>query len=376
MRLTEEDLAARTLARQFPGVPGRDETAVLELFRRLGPIQSQVPRAPFLTVASRLPGTPYRAVQALFEQFRLLKTSTLRGTVHTSGREHHPWLEAVARHSRAGSFRSRLGLEQAQVEALLDELEAWTDDGWRPRAEIVAHGRAWLREHISPASADAVNDTFTESLLWGHSGLLRRPRDDHWEKRTDIYHRRARSVVPELATGTYAASVQGLTRTYLASVGPGTRRDVAYFLGVGLGAVDAAVTALGAEVVPLTGPDGETYLDLAEPPAVPGDDPGVRLLPEFDALLVGFHLSHRTRFLSAVQLAQVWARVNGQFSPTVLHRGRLVGLWRTVARGSRVDLELTPLDGAALPGEDELTAPVAALGQALDLRIQDVRLGR
>jgi len=54
-RLTEEDLRLSTLARQFPAIDGRDPDAVLELFRRLGPIQSQVPRAPFLTASSRLP---------------------------------------------------------------------------------------------------------------------------------------------------------------------------------------------------------------------------------------------------------------------------------------------------------------------------------
>ena len=55
-RLTEEDLRLSTLGRQFPAIGGCDPDAVLELFRRLGPIQSQVPRAPFLTVSSRLPG--------------------------------------------------------------------------------------------------------------------------------------------------------------------------------------------------------------------------------------------------------------------------------------------------------------------------------
>src|SRR3954454_20407371 len=106
MRLTHEDLAERTLARQFPEVGGRGGPAVLELFRRLGPIQSQVPRSPFLTVASRLPGTEYATVRSLFADPLLLKTSTLRGTVHTSGREHYPWLDAVARRARAGPLRS------------------------------------------------------------------------------------------------------------------------------------------------------------------------------------------------------------------------------------------------------------------------------
>ena len=123
MRLTREDLAARTLARQFPRVAGHDGSAVLELFRRLGPVQSQVPRSPFLTVASRLPGVDYATVCALFESQQLLKTSSLRGTVHTSGREHYPWLDAVARRGRAGAMRNQLKLHQVTPEDLTAELE-------------------------------------------------------------------------------------------------------------------------------------------------------------------------------------------------------------------------------------------------------------
>src|SRR5215203_163973 len=86
-RLTADELRRRTLQRQFPSIDGRQPEAVLELFNRLGPIQSQVPRAPFLTVSARLPGVSYETINALFEEHRLLKTSNLRGTVHTSTQE-------------------------------------------------------------------------------------------------------------------------------------------------------------------------------------------------------------------------------------------------------------------------------------------------
>ena len=83
-RLGPEELAGRTLRRQFPDLPGRGPDDVLALFDRLGPIQSQVPRAPFLAASSRLPGVAYDTVNGLFADHRLVKTSSLRGTVHTS----------------------------------------------------------------------------------------------------------------------------------------------------------------------------------------------------------------------------------------------------------------------------------------------------
>jgi hypothetical protein len=100
-RLTHDQLRLRTLGKQFPEISGHGAEAVIELMRRLGPIQSQVPRAPFLTLSSRLPGVRYETVSELFESHQLVKTSNIRGTVHTSVVEQFGWLDAVARSTRA-----------------------------------------------------------------------------------------------------------------------------------------------------------------------------------------------------------------------------------------------------------------------------------
>ena len=77
-------------------------------------------------------------------------------------------------------------------------------------------------------------------------------------------------------------------------------------------------------------PNDEDYLDLADAPGAGTPDPGLRLLPEFDGLLVGYHGRNRTRFLTEQQLPKVWAKVNGLFSPVVLYDGQLVASWKTI----------------------------------------------
>ncbi|WP_375432962.1 winged helix DNA-binding domain-containing protein [uncultured Friedmanniella sp.] len=373
-RVSLDELRERTLWRQFPDLPGRDGEAVLALVDRLGPIQSQVPRAPFLTASSRLPGVRYTDVRDLFASFVVLKTSSLRGTVHTSGRRLFPWLDAVARPGRAGPLRTQLDLAGVSAADVVAEIEAYADDAWRSRADIVTHLRDWLAEHESAASAAALTGTFRENLIWGHSGLLRRPPDDRWEKRTDVYHRRARSVVPELGTTTVAEALAHLVRVYLGALGPATRQDLAYFFGTGLTVADAAVTSLGDEVVRLTGPEGETFLDLAEPPPAHPRALGVRLLPEFDALVVGYHQRNRTRFVTADGLGELWARANGQFAPVVLLDDRLVAIWRTVGTSRRTIIEVTPLPGHHPPPEDLLGSAALAVAAALGLPEVEVRL--
>ena len=372
-RLSVAELRWRTLRRQFPSIIGDGPDAVLELFRRLGPIQSQVPRAPFLTVSSRLPGVRYQTVCEMFESHQLVKTSNIRGTVHSSTVEQFGWLDAVARATRANQLRNMLKLERATPEQLAAETEAFTSADWRPRSEIVSHARAWLAENETGEAAHS-SDALSENLIWGHSGLLRRPRDSRWEMRTDIYHRRARSLLPDLPECNFADALTQLIRVHLGSYGPALREDLAFFFGAGLSAVDAALRRLGDEVVHLLGPNNEDYLDVADPPRGGISDPGLRLLPEYDGLLVGYHGRHRTRFLTQQQLPKVWAKVNGLFSPVVLYGGQLVGSWKTITKGRRTHLEVTMLDPHPVLADDLFADAIAATEQVLDLTITDLRV--
>jgi DNA glycosylase AlkZ-like len=372
-RLTDDQLRLHALRRQFPAIDGRGPAAVMELFQRLGPIQSQVPRAPFLTISSRLPGVSYDTVCDLFESHRLLKTSNIRGTVHTSVPEQFALLDAVARRSRATQLRSVLKLRQVTPEQLAAEIEGFASDDWTPRSEIVAHARAWLAERETDGGAEASN-VLSDNLLWGHSGLLRRPRDTRWDKRTDMFHQRARSLLPDLPEWGFAEALPELVRVHLGSYGPALREDLAFFFAVGLSAVDDAVRRLGDELVRVPGPRDKDYLDLADHPRGGTPDLGLRLLPEFDGLLVGYQGRNRTRFLSEHQLPGVWAKVNGLFSPVVLHDGRLVASWKTITKGSRTDIEVTMLDPHPVLAEDLFADAVTATEQVLELKITDLRI--
>jgi Winged helix DNA-binding domain len=372
-RLSHDQLRLRTLCRQFPAISGRGPEAVIELFRRLGPIQSQVPRAPFLTISSRLPGVSYDVVCSLFESHQLLKTSNIRGTVHTSLPEQFGWLDAVARRSRATQLRSVLKLHDVTPEQLAAEIEGFTSNDWTPRSEIVAHARKWLAERET-GPALQVPDVLSDSLLWGHSGLLRRPRDMRWEKRTDIFHQRARSLLPDLAEYDFAEAMTRLVRVHLGSYGPAIREDLAFFFGAGLGAVDQALRRLDDEVVHLRGPNDEDYLDLDDPPQGEAPDSGLRLLPEYDGLLLGYHGRHRTRFLTEQQLPKVWAKVNGLFSPVVLYDGHLVASWKTITRGRSTDLEVTMLDPHPVLADDLFDDAIAATESVLGIKITELRV--
>lgn len=314
----------------------------------------------------------YETVCSLFESHQLVKTSNIRGTVHSSVVEQFAWLDAVARGTRGKQLRNILKLKRVTPEQLAAELEAFTDSDWQPRSEIVSHARVWLAEREAEAAQGP--DVLSDSLIWGHSGLLRRPRDTRWEKRTDIYHRRARSLLPDLPDYDFASALTQLVRVHLGSYGPALREDLAFFFGTGLAAVDDAVRRLGDEVLHVRGPNDEDYLDLTESPPGGTSDPGLRLLPEYDGLLVGYHGRHRTRFLTEQQLPKVWAKVNGLFSPVVLYDGRLVATWKMITKGRRTDIEVTMLDPHPVLADDLFADAIAATEHVLDLKITDLRV--
>ena len=170
---TLAQLRRATLRRQFPRVRGRGPKAVAELVGRIGPIQSQAPRAPFVGIASRLPGVGHAAIVEAFESYDIVKGSNIRGTVHVSTREHFPLLDAVTRRTSEPGWRSVLGLRPDAVGTVRAEIVRWIGDEWRIESDLTAHLTEWLGEHESAESAALSTETSGRFLLRGYSALIR-----------------------------------------------------------------------------------------------------------------------------------------------------------------------------------------------------------
>lgn len=369
---TADQLRRATLRRQFPRVRGRGNAAVAEVVRRVGPIQSQAPRAPFVGVAARLPGVLYDAIAEAFETHDIVKASNIRGTVHVSTPEQFPLLDAVTRRTLESGLRKILNLQRLDVAEVRTEIERWLGDDWRLESDLTDHLTSWLEANDSAESATASKESSARFQLRGYSALIRRPSNGAWEMRSPWLLRHG---PPLLGTSVVDAdsALAGLVRVHVGAYGPSTRDDIAWWSGERLTRVDAAIAKLGDELVPRPGPGGATYFDLAEPPGGLAD-PGLRLLPEFDALVLGYQPKGRVRFLDPAHVEAIWNRANGMFSPTVLHDGRLVGLWRLVGAGRRRDVEVWPLPGESLPPEGEFTGPVEGVATALGVQVRDLRL--
>jgi hypothetical protein len=368
-RWSSEDLRMSTLRRQFPYA-----LDVLDLVGRLAPIQSQVPRAPFLTIASRLPGTTYPDLVALFEAHHLIKASTLRGTVFSSDRQQFGWSQRIAREGRAELLAAQTKVPVEEVRALLAAIEARATE-WLPWDDLLDHGRELMAAGPPELAGRADQVRF---LLWGQAGLLRRPPDTAWHKRTDVLRRSARATLPDLPEAGFDEAVVAMVERHLRAYGPVTKDDICFYLGIRRTPLNRALAALGDRVVVGEGPDAEPMLDWADDGSVRGDEPeaatGVHLLAEFDGLLMGYAGPGRLRFLDASQLALVWNAKNAVCAPTVLSDGRIVARWKTVGTGRRVRVEVTMLPPHPALPEAAFGPAVAALETVLDLQVPEVRV--
>ena len=377
-----EELAQATLRRQLPAaVEGAGAGSVAELVRLTGPVQSQVARSPYVGLAARCPGLTHADVEAAYAARHLVRGSNLRGTVHTSTPEQHELLDAVTRRSLAPEWRRALGLRRCRPSDVQAATERFATGAWRAPEQLREHLAQWVEAaEGQDAAARARTPGAGRALAHLHGGLVRAPlTGSGWDRQSAPGYRLADEVLGRDRSGVVAdpqAALVELCRWHVRWHGPSSRRDIAWWSGDRLRDVDAALAALADELVGTRGPDGETYLDLAEGAPTAEPQPGPRMLAEFDALLMAYAPAARARFADPDHLPWFWARSNGLFSCVLLVDGGLRAAWRLEGGGGSrvVQLRMFPGERAVDPGE--LTTQVRALEAVLACEVTDVRVTR
>jgi hypothetical protein len=320
-RLRRLRLAAQRLT---PATAAADATAAA---RAVAGVQAQDVRAAGLALRSRVPGLR----RADVDGSGLIRTWTVRGTVHLIDASDWPWLQAAVGSRNRARFdeqmRKRGGHDVAV--AMLDDLLAVLRERPLDRAGL-------LRELAAR----------------GHPGLGQR------SVNVLMPWAAARGLVAGLPDGRYRAAepppavdaelaLATLARRYLAGYGPAAAADLASWSGLPLGTARRALAALDD-----TEADGDLRalpgtLEAAPPPAPPA-----LLLAAFDTTMLGY----RTR--APLVAARDDRRVlpgGGMLRPAVLIDGVAAGTWSLSATGSRrtvaIDWFRDPAESAALRAE-------------------------
>lgn len=196
-----------------------------------------------------------------------------------------------------------------------DELHAELRD--RARAELLPWCPGCQSHHVAP-------------MLWRYAGVAAGVRCDS----------RRRFLLGE--PGRTTPDVAGAARRFLGVHGPATAADFGAWAGLARAHARRAWEEIAHELVEVRRDGRRRWLlaadepDLASPPAARG----VRLLPPRDPYLQ--HPDRADLALDPALRERLFRPVAGPGA--VLQDGRLAGLWRVRARGSRAELEVEELE--------------------------------
>lgn len=296
------------------------------------------PAGVFLEARARMTdSSPASISRELYDDRTVFRLWAMRRTLFLAAIDDLPVIHAAASRAVGEMERRRtlgmladagLGPETAR---LLGELEAIALEAIRERGEAVTSDLRMLDPRLDRRITTSPGTSYEGTIsvaskvafhlaLDGHIGRDR-PRGT-WvsgQFRWSPIERWLPDGIRELPVDAARAA---LVRRWLLTFGPGTRDDITWWTGWGVGATRQALAAAGAVEVGLD--DGQVgYVLPDDLEATPEPEPWVALLPVLDATTMGW--KDREWYLGRHGAALFDSA--GNAGPTIWAQGRIVGGW-------------------------------------------------
>lgn len=318
---------------------------IADAARHMLAVQSQDLLAGRWALGVRTTGSPtLDAVDAAFASGQLVRAWTQRGTLHIVPARDLGWVLSVTaerqRQQAAGRHRA-LGIDSRMLAAAWRVLEPAVRDGGCTRADAFRRLQA---AGIEPSGQRGIHLLFALTVAGlvcqgpiesAGSGERRGPiaREQRFVAVDDWIRETARPDDP----------LAELFVRYIDGHGPAGVRDFAWWSGLTLGSAREAVQRAHGRVRAV---DGGLFAALRAPRRRL-DETTVFALPAFDEYYISY--ADRTSVCDADRLDAVGPGRNGMVRPTVIERGRVVGLWShaDATRGTPAELFDPDADAAA-----------------------------
>jgi hypothetical protein len=284
-------------------------------------VQAQDYPAGLQAVGLRGTGLTAVDVAGALEAGELVRTWPMRGTLHVIRPADLAWLLPLTRdrvHRSAVGRHRQLGLVSDHFDRAAMVL--------RDRLDGVSATRAELLQAIGEAGVSTEGQRGAHLL--GHlarAGVVVQTTKDRYV--------RFEAVVPEPGFDRDEALAR-LALGYVTGHGPVTDRDLAWWAGLTLTEVRAALASVRDRLEVLE-VDGSTYF---VPPGLEPAPEGVWLLPSFDEYLIGY--ADRSAQLAGEPLDRIVPGRNGMFLPIVVMDGVVVGTWSRKPSRTRIEVSL------------------------------------
>lgn len=293
-----------------------------------------------------------RDVDAAFDRGELVRSWTMRGTIHVIPARDLRWVLSVT-----GERQERQAAAVRRAEAI--------DDGELERAEALVRGaleggnRLTRKEMFAVLEAGGVSTAGQRGYHLLAALSLRAvvcqgpvvPREGGPAREQHIV------LLDEWVTdaSTPADPSAELFARYIASHGPAGTRDFAWWSGLPLGVSRAAAEAASDRLVVVDDDPEPRYVAAGPAPRRLASAPEVVALPPFEE----YYLSYVDRTVPCAPefLRAVGPSMNGIVRPIIVARGRVVGVWtHSVAVGRHADDPIPELFTADAATDAEVSA--------------------
>lgn len=311
----------------------------------LGAAQAQEYGQARWALGLRAPGLTREKVETAFAEGRILRTHVMRPTWHFVTPEDIRWLlqlTAPRVKTAVGSYLRKLEIDDAlcarSYDVLVRELQG---DKQMQRSELKA---ALLQEGIFGEDDDRLRFTFL-IMCAELDGILcsgARQGKQHTYALLEERAPQGRDLVRDEA-------LAELTRRYFTSHGPATQYDFGWWSGLTLAQVREGIEMVRSHLASETvddmvhwfSPDGATPETRSQD--LRTQDTQTWLLPALDEYLIAY------KDRSAAHGETHKDKINDNGLQTIVHEGRVIGLWNRKFRANEVDVTLQPF--AALEEE-------------------------
>jgi hypothetical protein len=358
--LSDEQTLLLRLRAQRLWVPDSASVTVAQVVRGVCGLQAQEAPAAVLAVRVRSMGlTASDFDSAQHHQRSIVRTWCMRGTLHVVTAEDFAWLVPLLGPHFILQTRHRykqLGLDEDTCERGVRTIrDALAAQGPLTREDLARH----LTAHGIPAEGQATIHLIRRAALEGLVCIG----PNRGAKPTYVLVQdwldQDRAPAPDTARAE-------LARRYLAAYGPAGPGDLAAWSGLGIGQTRQAWELIAGQLVQAELSSGtawilKTHTDrLHEPPI---QLPIVRLLPKFDAYLLGY--ASRGLIVEPQHAKRIHPG-GGLLYPTLLVNGRAEGIWSVKRRGKRLEVIVEPFASLSAEVRHGLEAEVADLSRFLE----------
>jgi Winged helix DNA-binding domain len=362
--LSWAQVCARRLERHFLARPahGLDPAAVAGV---ICGVHAQVMSAAEMSLALRLEGAGRADVRdALWATRSLIKTYGPRGTVHLlPARDLPMWTGALSAMPPAtGSFPEHVRLTAEQTDEVVAAIGAVLADAALTVDEmdeaVAGHAGTWAGERVMPAFQGLWPRWRQAITVAAHRGVLCFGPN----RGAKVTYTRPPGLTP--LDGPAAAAE--LIRRYLHAYGPATPQQFAQWLAAPRRWTADLFATLAPELDEVNTEDGAAWI-VAGDTAMPADRPsGVRLLPYFDAYIVGSH-PRPLLFPGPASRALSPSGSAGNF-PVLLVDGAVAGVWHQRRAGKKIDVTVEPIGRLSAVHRRELDVQVERVARILEGR--------